>query len=408
MTIMDNDCDLPPPDVLFPAGSTTTTDNRSTMPSKLYSWTVVHGRIYRTLRDSSFLSQEELDKLDDRTQAQYDKMPRLQSNRTDSDTPAWYLDNQIFVHYTKLRIHRHNLIPSAPMTSRLAALRSLITFARDHSRVIASRFKDDVDPDTQQEAHDYNQRVLRIIHPEHAQFLYSCAMYLVVAKLWTALLPYIIALRAIGDKLTINRSCCRYLWGVIISTEGRDSILHGTERESQLEAVWVEEDEETVALIAAEMHQDGRMWETVWQKNEIPPRSPDISPLQEEMEMEQSEEAASAISESSEIRSGQSVGIASVAAESVEDVTPTPTVVHQEHAVRPELPHRWSGEDETWDSMLAYVRKKCEEQRVLEESKSMEMSIDVPSEGEVSVKAKDVQESERDEIQRRMSIANLL
>lgn len=402
MTIVDNDCDLPPPDAFFSSSSATSEHQqqppgRISLHTKLYSWTIVHGRVFRLLRDSSYLSQEEIEKLDDRIQAQYDRMPIHPSYNADATpNPAWYLDNHVFVHNTKLKIYRHNISPSAPMSSRFAALRSLIEFAKETAAVIAEKFRDDTDPLTQQEANEYNQRVLRIVYPEHVQFLYSCAMYLVVAKLWTAALPYVIALRAIGNKLAINKSSCRYLWGVIIFTEGRESILRGTQKDTELETLWTEEDEETLTLIAADMHQDGRTWEAVWQKNEAPvSRSLDISPLPGEMELDPSDDIVST-SETSEVRSGPS-GKASVVAES--------DVVLEESASRPSLPYRWSGESETWESMLSYVREKCDEQRQMEELKASEMALEIT----VSDTArKDSEDTERDAIQRRMSIANLL
>jgi len=148
-------------------------------------------------------------------------------------------------------------------------------------------------------------------------------------------------------------------------------------------------------LIAADMHQDGRTWEAVWQKNGIPPRSLDVSPLPEEMDLEQSEDIGSA-SEASEIRSAPSAK-ASVVAEN--EVLPI-----QDEPIRPGLPHRWSGEDETWDSMLSYIQKKCEEERTLAKEQGMEMTVDVTQET-VNM---DLQGADRDTIQRRMSIANLL
>src|SRR5579864_1793562 len=92
-----------------------------------------------------------------------------------------------------------------------------------------------------------------------------------------------------------------YLWGVIWFIEDKDSILHGTEKDSELEARWVKEDEEILALIAADMHQDFRAWEAVWLKVD-PNQSPlDVSPVSVEMELEESNDAAS-MSEASDVR----------------------------------------------------------------------------------------------------------
>ena len=75
MTIMDNDCDLRPPEVVTP--TSVDVQGRVALQSRLYSWTMLYGRVVRLLRDSPFLSEEEIEKLEDRIQAQYEKVPPL-------------------------------------------------------------------------------------------------------------------------------------------------------------------------------------------------------------------------------------------------------------------------------------------------------------------------------------------
>jgi hypothetical protein len=388
LTILDSDSDLPPPDLVSPGGPTAEIQNRIAVHSKLYGWTVLHGRIFRLLRDSTYLSQEEMEKVDDRIQAQYEKMPVLLSYNTDSGAdPAWYLDNQIFVHNTRFRLFRHNLTPNAPMPARLAALRSCIELAKDISSEIGKKFKDDLDPGTRGEVYEYNRRVARIILPEHSQFLSNCAMFLIAAKVWTFALPYIIALRVIANKIAINKCCCRYLWGVILFTEDKDSVLHDTEKDSELEYKWTEADEEIVALIAADMHQDSRAWEAVWLKPDPNLRALDVSPGSLEMELEQSDDVAST-SETSETRW----------------VPGAKSPVAPEGPGEPPSKITWERdpEDETWDAMLTYVRARCEEQGIQEPLTST-VNID-SAEG---LNPANAAETNKD-IQRRMSIANFL
>jgi len=73
--------------------------------------------------------------------------------------------------------------------------------------------------------------------------------------------------------------------GVIIWTGGRESVLGTADRVKQ--DLLADEDEEILALVAADMHQDAGTWEAVWQKDEerTPPLL-DISPMSEEVEME--------------------------------------------------------------------------------------------------------------------------
>src|SRR5579864_3952014 len=96
-----------------------------------------------------------------------------------------------------------------------------------------------------------------------------------------------------------------YLWGVIWFIEDKDSILHGTEKDSELEARWIKEDEEILALIAADMHQDFRAWETVWLKVDPNQNPSDVSPVPAE-EFEQSDDFSS-MSEAGEVKSGLSI-----------------------------------------------------------------------------------------------------
>jgi hypothetical protein len=410
MSITDNDCDLPPPDISAMNLQPDIPD-RVALHAKLYSWTLMHGKVVRLLRDSSFMSQEEVEKLDDRIQAQYEKMPRLATYNPESQNTAWYLDNHIFVHNTKLRVFRHNLTPNAPLPSRLAALRSCIELAKETSSHIAERFKNEDEDLPQDEIRAYNQRVIRIIYPEQCLYLYSCAMYLIAAKSWNHVLPLIYALRTIGNKVTINKCCCRYLWGVIIFTEGKDSILQlATDTESE----WTEPVEEILAFIAADMHQDARSWEAVWQKDDgRKPRILDISVMSSE------EVHHDFISEESDVKSGTSVktGAISPADSSAPASSDMPHAlmsvgVSEDSGARPLLSHRWSGEDETWETMLSYIAAKCDEQRQMED-----VELTTPAQvldlADVNVTGQFTAEMgmsgvDKETIQRRMSIANLL
>ena len=162
MAIMDSDCDLRPPDL---APTPSDTQARVTLQSKLYNWTMLHSKVLRILRDSPFLSEEEIEKLDDRIQALYERsLPPVSHSGADSaPNPGWHLDSYIFIDNTRFRIFRHNLMPNAPFTSRLAALRRCIDMAKEASPRIAEKFIDD---ETEQ-AQEHNQRVVRIIYPEH-------------------------------------------------------------------------------------------------------------------------------------------------------------------------------------------------------------------------------------------------
>ena len=216
MTILDNDCDLPPPDLSAPNLPLTGAQGRIAYQSKLYSWIMVHGKVVRLLRDSPYLTQEEIEKIDDMIQVQSERMPTVVSYHADSTlNPAWYLDSHIFVQNTKLRIYRHNLTPNAPIDARFAAMRSCIELAKEASNQIAKIFKDPDDPQFSPEgAHGYNLRVIRIVYPEHCQYMFSCSMYLVIAKMWGLALPLIIGLRAVANKSPVNKCCCVGIYGV--------------------------------------------------------------------------------------------------------------------------------------------------------------------------------------------------
>jgi hypothetical protein len=352
MTVMDSDCDLRPPE-LAPSAPPEV-QARVELQSKLYNWTMLHGRVVRILRDSSFLSEEEIEKLDSRIQAQYEKMSTSVSYSADSTlNPGWHLDGHIFVDITKLRVFRHNLTPNAPFPSRLAALRRCIEMAKEASPQIAEKF---IDADTStlspEEIQEHNQRIVRIIYPEHCQYLYSCAMYLIVANLWSLVLPFVIGLRVIGNKLGINKCCCKYLWGVIIFTEGKDPI-RSSQRDT-MEEFWTEEAEEVLAFIGADMHQDSRAWEALWQKGEDPkPGSLDVSSVQEETETEMPDDSI-CIYGTSYLRSTSKT--------SEGELLCAPLVRES----RSRSTHPWR-ENETWDSMITYLRTKCDEENQTED-----------------------------------------
>lgn len=405
MSITDSDCDLPPPEnaSAFPPPEP---EARVALHAKLYNWAVLHARVIRLLRDSSFLSAEEIDRLDERINAQYEKMPTLGTlNPEFPNNPPWYLDNHIFLHNTKFRVYRHNLTPHGPLPLRMTALNRCIDFAKEASDHIRERFKDEDEAESKEEAQEYNRRVIRILYPEHCQYLLSSAMYLVVAKLWTSALPLVKALRTIGDKLPFNKCCCRYLWGVIIWAEGRDSVFEMAYRakEGQL----ADEDEEILALIAADMHQDARAWEAVWQKDDDKkPPILDMSPMSEEMEMENAEDVVS-VSETSDVRSGTSFKTSAVTSEGEQPQHASEIEIEVEMVPTPVLSNRWSGEDESWDSMLRYIREKAEEERQMEDITTAEV-INVTTGMSLTVASATLATTDKDTIQRRMSIHNFL
>ena len=219
-------------------------------------------------------------------------------------------------------------------------------------------------------------------------------MYLIVANLWKLALPFVIAQRIIGNKLAINKCCCRYLWGLIIFMEGKESIYSTGQKHITTEAFWSEEEEEILAFIAADMHQDARAWEAIWQKDDDDRKQPtlDISPVPEDTEIDIPDDIAS-ISETSDLRS------TSKASEG--------EILLGSHEPRPELTHRWSGEDETWDSMISYIRIRCEEDNEMEDVRTV--TGDVNIEGIISSeRTANIHDATKDAIQQRMSIANLL
>ena len=406
MAITDSDCDLPPPEnaSTFPLPEP---ESRVALHAKLYSWAVLHARVVRLLRDSSFLSPEEIEKLDEKINAQYEKMPTSGTINTEfPNNPPWYLDNHIFLHNTKFRVCRHNLTPNGPLPLRMAALHRCIDFAKEASDHIRELFKDEDEAESKEEAKEYNRRVIRILYPEHCHYLLSSAMYLVVAKLWTLALPLVKALRTIGDKLPLNKCCCRYLWGVIIWVEGRDSILGMANRakEGQL----ADEDEEILALVAADMHQDARAWEAVWQKDDDKkPPTFDMSPMSEEMELEHTEDLVS-VSETSDVRSGASFKTSAVTSEGDQLQHESEIEIEVEMVPRPVLSNQWSGEDESWDSMLKYIREKSDEERQMEDIKSAEVTNVTTGMSLTVASAATLAPTDEDTIQRRMSIHNFL
>jgi len=162
-----------------------------------------------------------------------------------------------------------------------------------------------------------------------------------------------------------------------------------------MEECWSEDEEEVLAFIAADMHQDVRAWEAVWQKDDDPKLSSlDVSPLHEEMETEIPDDSPS-ISEISDLRSTSKTSEAELLS------------IPSAHEQRPPLPHRWSGEDETWDSMITYIRTKCEEQNQMEDVETAEEDVNIERIGSGDQKGNSY-ESTKDAIQRRMSISNLL
>lgn len=407
MTITDSDGDLRPPDLLSGVYSPPDNQGRVALQSKLYSWTMIYGRVVRQIRDAVFLAEEEVEKLDEWIPAQYDKMPAITSFNPDSSTsPApWYLDIHVFVDNTRLRVYRHNLTPLAPFASRLAALKRCVAMAKEASPRIAELFQDaEAGIYAPEDANQHNARVIRIVYPEHCLYLYSCAMYLVVAKQWSLALPFVIALRVIGTRLAINKCCCRYLWGVIMFTEERDSILRVALDEAKKEGSWRDQDEEVVALIAADMHQDARAsgWEAVWQKHDVQ-KLPTLEVTSDPGVAEsEAHDDSTSISETSDQRSTVKTPIITSEGESTPIAEPD---------ARPSLVQRWS-EDETWNAMVYYVRKKIEQQDQMEEEqeeegKGEEMLVDTPRDGSDHGKVSTSRESIRDEIQRRMSISNL-
>jgi len=260
-----------------------------------------------------------------------------------------------------------------------------VELAKEASALVGTIFKD---PDAEEDGvEEYNRRVIRIVYPEHCQYMYSCAMYLIIAKMWESVLPLIIGLRVVGNKLPINKCCCRYLWGVVIFTEGRESILSVTTPDD-LNKIWRDQNEEIIALVAADMHQEPRIWDSIWTKTDS--RTLDISSTDGDIEMETMEEISiseDSARESSDVRSGPSVKASAITSLESES---SPV----DFNTRLSLRHRWSGEDETWESMITYIRVK------ISEEKAKRMEVEQPSNQD--------EDPNKDAIQRRMSISNFL
>src|SRR5436305_14826981 len=127
------------------------------------------------------------------------------------------------------------------------------------------------------------------------------------------------------------------------------------------------------------MHQDYRTWEEVWQKQVKRPSVFKVSTLLDEEDMEQRSYDSTSVSESDP--------------RSTSKTTEADITVPSGIETQPIVQHRWSGEDETWDTMVKYIRAKVEEQSEME---------DVISEIDAR------QLSSKDTVQRRMSIANFL
>jgi hypothetical protein len=379
MTILDVDCDLRPPDLLL--GHDVEPQGRVALQSKLYSWTILHGKVVRLLRDSQFLSEEEVDKLEDRIHTQYTKMlPMVALDPDSTPDPGWHLDSHIFVDNTRIRVLRHNLTPQAPFPSRISALRRCIRLSKDASRKVAERFIDPETAESPQAAEQHNRRVVRVVYPEHCQFVFSCTMFLVVARLWNSALPLVRALQMIGDKVPINQACCRYLWGLITLLDEKPPV---SRRGSD---AWTESEEELVAYIAADMHQDGRMWEAVWQKEPVNVPGLEIALAEDIAEVD-----SASPSETSELQRS--------ASKSELELTAVASPV--EGLTRSPLQQR---EEETWDLMIQYIKERAE----VEETEMMEDVENLKGPLVHESFTVDTIESTEEAIQRRMSISNLL
>jgi len=227
-----------------------------------------------------------------------------------------------------------------------------------------------------EEAEQHNRRVVRIVYPEHCQFMYSCSMYLVVARLWKLTLPLVKALRTIGDKLPINNACCRYLWGLITLMEGKPAI-------SRRGDAWTEAEEEIVAYIVADMHQDGRGWEAVWHKDPVGMPGLEIPSAEDIGELESLSD--------SEFRST-----------SKSELVPTAVASPAEGRCRTPLQQR---EDESWDAMVQYVQERSELEDVVEMMEEVETVKGTIIHESFTT---ETYESTEEAIQRRMSISNLV
>lgn len=461
---VDSDLEIRPPESFGLAPSIASESAiRLTFQSKLYNWTMVHGKVIRLLRESNVFSDDEMDKLDERVQSLYTKATATSpdpSNPDATSTPTeWYMDTSIFIDNTKLRIYRHNLNPTYSYASRLAALKRCVNMAKETSSLLDAKLNKDPNSD---EGEQYYQQLLRIVYPEHCVFLYNCTMYLIAAQLWMDTLPFILLLRFMSPKLPIVTSARRYLWGLLHLTHNkppisisppssspfRPGILPSTPSKSAGADVgsaatgqgFTEHEELVLAYVAADMHQEGKAWESIWQKTEgLKPQA-----------MESQESTASAITRGdpgstssitemddviSEASDHRSSGIAG-SSNGEEGPTPTPEVnvevvqcsstdqvetkVETKVVTKVEEEEEWKEEDETWEAMIRYVHKRCAEQKAkdAERARLKELEETVMEEDEKGASASPEQivisgressrEAERSAIQRRMSIANLL
>jgi len=322
--------------------------------------------------------------------------------------------------------------------------------AKDTSSLLDVKLKENPNSD---EGREYYQQLIRIVYPEHCLFLYNCTMYLIAAQLWMQTLPFILLLQFMSPKLPIVTSARRYLWGLLhlihnkppislsppSSTTFRRGILPSTSSKSAGVDVgsaatgqgFTEHEELVLAYVAADMHQEGKAWESIWQKTDsLKPQA-----------MESQESTASAmtrgdagstssvtemddvISEASDQRSSVIAGSSSgeEGPTLIPEVTVEAVQCSRTDQVEAKVEEEeWKEEDENWDAMIRYVRKKCEEQRAKEEEKARlkDLEDSVMEEDDKGASASPEQsvitgressrDAERSAIQRRMSIANLL
>ena len=161
---MDSDLEIRPPESFGLAPSIASENAiRLAFQSKLYNWTMVHGKVIRLLRESSVFSDDEMEKLDERVQALYIKATSASPEANTADptsTTEWYIDTSIFIDNTKLRIYRHNLNPTYPYASRLAALKRCVDMAKETSSLLDVKLKENPNSD---EGREYYQQLIRIV-----------------------------------------------------------------------------------------------------------------------------------------------------------------------------------------------------------------------------------------------------
>ena len=448
---VDNDLEVQPPESFSPSSADSEVQPRLVFQSKLYQWTMLHGKVIRILRESGVFSEEELAKLNERVQALYTKSTGSPDpNNADgaSTTTEWYLDSSIFVDNTKLRIYRHNLTPNFPFASRVAALKRCIEMAKDTSSVLDAKLTDDPNSD---EGRQYYQQLFRIVYPEHCVFFYSCTMYLVAAQLWMQTLPFILLLQFMSPKLPIVTSARRYLWGLLHLTHNkppislspppsstfqpeilRSATLKGQESVGSAATGqgFTEHEELVLAYVAADMHQEGRSWESIWQKTDgFKPQATQeestasVTTRTDAGSTSSATEMGDVISEGSDHRSSGIAGTSN----GDEGVTPTPELTMETVQCSSTAPshteaemEEWKEEDETWEAMIVYVRKKCEEKLAKEEEEKARLkdleetamdedkSASASPEHVVITERESSRDDERSAIQRRMSLTNLL